>query len=158
MHFTLKFLGDVETERLAPIAAAIDAGCAGIAPFAVELTSAGVFPSPARPRTLWLGAGSGGAGLARLAAAVEEALAPLGFPAEGRPFVPHVTIGRVKGPLPDPAALQRLVTAARGRAWGGFPVPAVHLERSDLFPSGPTYSILHETCLSGTPRAAEGAQ
>src|SRR3989338_8308139 len=53
MHFTLKFLGDVEegkvdaiTEKMSKIP---------YAPFSVELTDIGTFPSPSSPTVVWVG-------------------------------------------------------------------------------------------------------
>ena len=46
---------------------------------------------------IWAGLqGPGREPLIELAARLERALAPLGFPPEGRPLTPHVTLGRVK--------------------------------------------------------------
>jgi len=154
MHFTLAFLGGVDTGRLPGVAAALDAALAARPAFRLALTGAGAFPSVERPRVLWVGAGEGAGELAALAGLVEQALEPLGFPAPDRPFAPHLTVGRVKERLRDPGPLRRLVDAARGRVIGEFLVPAVRLQRSDLFPSGPRYTILHETRLAGATRGA----
>lgn len=155
LHLTLKFLGEVGRERIPAVAGALDAALAGFAPFPTRLHAAGAFPSPARPRVVWIGVAAGAAELAALAAAVETALSPLGFPPEDRPFAAHLTVGRVKAPPRDPAALPALIDAVRDRTWGEFVVPEVHLMRSELFPEGPRYSILHTTSLPGAPRPAE---
>jgi 2'-5' RNA ligase len=157
LHMTLKFLGDVEERRIPGLGEALDAGLSGAAPFTLGLQGAGAFPSVERPRVVWVGVSAGARELAALAGAVEDALAPLGFPREPRPFAPHLTVGRVRARIREAGALPRLVSAAARAPFGSFLVPAAHLMRSELFPSGPTYSILHETSLSGTPRAAEGA-
>jgi 2'-5' RNA ligase len=52
--------------------------------------------------------------------------------------------------LPDRAALPRLIAAVRDRVWGETVAREVHLVRSELFPTGPIYSILHTTSLQGT--------
>jgi len=101
---------------------------------------------------LWVGAGEGTAQASALGASVAAALAPLGFPAAERPFVPHLTVGRVAAPPRDRAPLRRLLADARDRDWGGCLIPAAHLLRSELFPAGPIYSILHEARLPARPR------
>ena len=68
--------------------------------FELEIRQAGAFPSASRPRTLWLGTGQGSESLGNLHAALENALKPLGFPKEHRRFAAHLTIGRVRGPVP----------------------------------------------------------
>jgi 2'-5' RNA ligase len=146
LHLTLKFLGEVAPDRLAAVGSAVAAAVAGRGPFSLELLGAGAFPSVQRPRVVWVGIGAGAAGLA---ASLELALAPLGFAPEGRPFTPHLTVGRLREPPRDRAALPRLLEQVRDRVWGLAVVPAVHLVRSDLFPAGPNYSILATTPLAG---------
>lgn len=147
LHLTLKFLGEVASDRLPALQAALAAAVAGHPPFVLALRGAGAFPSPERPRVLWVGAGAGAAEATALAAAVELAVEPLGHAPENRPFTPHLTVGRVKVPPRESGALRRLLEAARDRAWDEWLVPAVHLVRSELFPAGPIYSILQTTRL-----------
>jgi 2'-5' RNA ligase len=147
LHLTLKFLGDIEAQRLPTLQGALAQALAGAAPFTLALRGAGAFPTPERPRVIWVGAGKGAAEVSAMAAAVEGALAPLGFAPEARPFAPHLTVGRVKSPLHDRGALRRLLEAVREREWGEWLVSAAHLVRSELFPAGPIYSILHTASL-----------
>ena len=152
LHLTLQFLGEVEAERIPSLREALESAVAGHAAFRLGLRGAGAFPSAERPRVLWVGAGEGAAEASALAASVATALAPLGFAPEERPFVPHLTVGRVAAPPRDRGPLRRLIEMARDRDWGGCLVPAAHLLRSELFPAGPIYSILHEARLPAIPR------
>src|SRR5262245_6799886 len=86
LHVTLKFLGAVPDDRVAALSSALDAAVADLAPVALEVAGLGAFPGPTRPRVLWVGIRTGAGELARLAAAVDRALAPLGFPPEARAF------------------------------------------------------------------------
>jgi 2'-5' RNA ligase len=151
LHLTLKFLGAVAADRVAAVGGAVAEAAVGHGPFALELRGAGAFPTEQRARVVWVGIGAGAAETCGLASSLETALAPLGFAREERPFTPHLTVGRVKAPPRDRAALPRLLAAARDRTWGQALVPAVHLVRSELFPAGPIYSILTTTPL---PRIA----
>ena len=151
LHLTLQFLGEVEAERISALREALEAAVSGHAAFRLGLRGAGAFPSAERPRVLWVGAGEGTAQASALGASVAAALAPLGFPAEERPFVPHLTVGRVAAPPRAREPLRRLLEDARDRDWGGCLVPAAHLLRSELFPAGPIYSILHEARLPARP-------
>jgi len=140
LHLTLKFLGGVEPDRLEAVAAAL----ADVAParpaFELVMRGLGAFPSPTRPRVVWAGVRDG-AEVVQLASAVEEALAGLGFPPEGRPFSSHVTLGRVREPQRDPALTAGLAEGA-GREFGAFRVDQVALMRSDLSPRGARYTAL----------------
>lgn len=102
IHVTLKFLGNVEEARVDQIDAAL---ASAIEPFKLNLRPAtlGGFPSVslktgggARLRVVWVGLEGDVEGLGELARRVEDALRPLGFPAERRPFAPHLTLARVR--------------------------------------------------------------
>ncbi len=95
-HFTLRFLGEQSAERQEAALRAGRAAARGASPFDLEFERLGVFPDERRPHTLWIGAGKGAPELAGLAAMLENELAVEGFLREGRPFVPHLTLARVK--------------------------------------------------------------
>ena len=97
VHLTLKFLGDIREEALNDLCAALEETCGHHAPFDVGLTGLGAFPSERRARILWAGVGGGSERLCSLATDVDAAFAPLGFEREGRRYVPHLTLGRVRG-------------------------------------------------------------
>jgi 2'-5' RNA ligase len=95
IHLTLKFFGSV-TDDLAdrlipPLASAAD----GIGPIPLSCNGLGSFPSGRRAKVIWMGVESP-ASLELLQDAVERVCVPLGFPVEGRPFRPHITLGRVR--------------------------------------------------------------
>jgi len=142
MHLTLRFLGDTPTDRLPALAAALDALAAGHAPFALRLTGVGCFPNARRPRVVWVGLGGEEAKLTALAAALEAALRPLGWPPEDRPFRAHLTLGRVK----DEQAAQGIDWSAAVPALE-VPVTAVHLIESQLRPDGSVYTVRHTSRL-----------
>ena len=96
---------------------------------------------------LWIDLSGGIDGMTALQGAVEKSLALLGFPPERRAYTPHLTVGRIRN-LRNPSELESAVASASGREWGGFEVERVHLMRSELFPTGPSYSILHEVRLN----------
>jgi len=96
MHITLKFIGYVDAEKLAPIRAAL-ASVGSSAPVEMSFHGLGFFPSERRPRVLWYGM-EASENLAPLAADIERALEPLGIERENRKFVPHLTLARFESP------------------------------------------------------------
>jgi len=138
-HLTLKFLGDVAQERLPELVQALRG--VSFAPFALALGRAGVFPTGGPPRVLWAGLRLGGAESARLAAQVGQALLPLGFAPEARPFTAHLTLGRVKEAAQgdDWALVERFVAEER---WPVVGIDGFVLWRSVLGLGGPQYSRL----------------
>lgn len=100
LHVTLKFLGDTSDEQVAEICGAVKRSVQGEPPFSVRLKGIGAFPNPDRPSVLWVGLHEAEP-LLRIASRVEAAMGALGFPAESRPFTPHVTLVRFKTRPPE---------------------------------------------------------
>lgn len=91
LHLTLKFIGEVEEERAAALAARIND--LKIAPFTLKASGLGTFKTR-EGRTLYL-AFEPSEELLSLHARVLEILRELGVsPKDEKPFVPHVTIAR----------------------------------------------------------------
>jgi len=97
LHLTLRFLGATPDERQAEIASALATAAAGVAPFRIVLSGGGAFPNASAPRVLWIGIAEGTDHLAGLVGRLNGGLAPLGWPAETRPFTPHLTLARTDG-------------------------------------------------------------
>ena len=95
LHMTLKFFGEVGDERLEVIAEALRFAAAGAGPLALGLGDLGAFPSRSRPRILWVGI-EAPPSLELLQDRMERGCEAIGFPPEGAPFQPHVTLGRVR--------------------------------------------------------------
>ena len=62
LHVTLRFLGPTLEDKVEAVGGAVRAVAAVSAPFDVRLAGAGAFPSPERPRALWLGVEDGAVG------------------------------------------------------------------------------------------------
>lgn len=155
LHLTLKFLGEVDPGATADIIKALEGVCAGQPPLALSATGCGAFPGARSPRVVWLGLNGEVAALARLAQAVQAALEPLGFPAEKRPFLPHLTLGRVRSPrrgrggqAPSIAPLGRALAALATATGPSFLARQVTLMKSTLTRSGPIYEPLHRVTLA----------
>ena len=136
VHLTLKFFGEVAAERLTPIAEALSDAVRGTGPLPLTLTGLGTFPTPRRARVLWVGLAAPPA-LELLQHRVERACSALGFPVEGAPFRPHLTIGRVKnGGKLSPPALRRLREETLDES---FLAEQVVLFESETGPGGSSY-------------------
>jgi RNA 2',3'-cyclic 3'-phosphodiesterase len=87
-------LGDVEDLSVPEVCRAVASTSAEFESFSICAGGIGVFPTPHRPRILWIGAEQGGERIVELQGAIERRLARLGYRGENRRFVPHLTIGR----------------------------------------------------------------
>ena len=135
-HITLKFLGEVDEGRVQEIVECLNE--ISFESFQIEVGTVGFFPSPRRPRVVYLGVLRGSRELKELAKLVERSLLRLGFRREGREFSPHVTLARVK-------ALFHLVPSIELEEVGReirkeLRVEELKLKRSTLTREGPIYS------------------
>ncbi|HXF96252.1 MAG TPA: RNA 2',3'-cyclic phosphodiesterase [Gemmatimonadales bacterium] len=150
LHVTLKFLGDVGEEREPELVAALRraAGQGGESrPLTLTLREFGAFPDLGAPRVLWVGIAAEPA-LELLQHRVEREFAPLGFPPEGRPFRPHLTLGRAER---DARArdFRRLAPAVeRLRFEETVTIETLDLMQSTLRPDGAVYHPRHRERLS----------
>jgi 2'-5' RNA ligase len=151
IHLTLKFLGDVPADQIGEITRALEKSCQGFAPFSLSCGGLGCFPNLKRPRVVWVGVQEETGTLAQLQKAIEENVAPLGYPPEKRKFSPHLTLGRVQRRVSsgDLRRLGELVGASEIGTLGQMEVRSVNLMRSDLRPSGAMYTRLAEVELKG---------
>jgi 2'-5' RNA ligase len=136
LHLTLKFLGQISDEQLRQVTSAL-AALGSFEKFTGEVKAFGFFPDARRARVLWAGVEAPPA-LAQLAKRVEDGMESLGFPAEARPFTPHLTLARFKTPRPQ-SALQAFIEKDREPSLGRFEVSEFFLFESKLSPHGAEY-------------------
>lgn len=96
IHLTLKFLGEVEENKIPGITRALNELCPGIRPFNIALSGLGAFPGLRFPRVVWIGLKDGNEQLTALANLIENSLTALKLPKEKRGFSAHCTLGRVR--------------------------------------------------------------
>jgi RNA 2',3'-cyclic 3'-phosphodiesterase len=127
LHLTLRFLGEVEEERVPGLVSALAAAVPG-PPIGLRVVGGGAFPSAGRPRVLWAGIGGDVRSVEALAARIEDAVTSTGLPRADHPFRPHLTIARTRGGrVPEAvAAMQALPDLGKWR------VDEVLLVRSTL--------------------------
>ena len=143
VHLTLKFLGDTPESKIPELQQVVARAVKGIEPFAINLRGFGVFPDKRAPRTLWTGIEGNTDILVNLAKEIESKVKPLGFPAEGKPFRPHLTLARIKK---NQRVLGQAIEKARVLAdpfiFGRLLVEQVCLFESELRPTGSVYTKL----------------
>ena len=97
-HITLRFIGEVDDIIIDRLTHELDdhlerfsgtATCRGI----------GAFPRPSKATVVYVAIDDDSGVLTHLAAECEEACRTVGLEPEGRPFVPHLTIARVRPPV-----------------------------------------------------------
>ncbi|MHA1506586.1 MAG: RNA 2',3'-cyclic phosphodiesterase [Candidatus Asgardarchaeia archaeon] len=145
LHFTIKFLGNVEEEKIPLISSKLEEVIdqKKVSEFDVFLSGVGCFPSMSRINVIWVGVSEGYKKLSEIALGVEESLEKIGFKREKRKFSPHLTIGRVKAVF-DRKSLIKKIEELKGIEIGRFKVTSIKLKKSILKPTGPIYETLYK--------------
>ena len=138
LHLTLKFLGDLGEEAAARLGGTLAAEAARWPRLRLSFGGIGVFPERGAPRVVWAGCAGDVERLAGLAGAVERAAEAVGVPREARPFVAHLTIGRVKSPRNE-KRLRAAIENQRAVPLGNAELGEFALMKSTLTSSGPVY-------------------
>jgi 2'-5' RNA ligase len=149
-HLTLRFLGDVPSNRLDDLTGALAAAAAPQAPLNLTIAGLGCFPNSRRPRVLWAGICDEGGGLAELACRIQVATESFSQqPAEER-FAGHLTLGRVRRVDRDGSStIDRFIQETAALAVGNWRAKTVELIRSELHPAGSRYTTLARIPLAG---------
>jgi RNA 2',3'-cyclic 3'-phosphodiesterase len=149
LHLTLKFLDERPETFVAPLKAKMEAIAARHWPVPIRLRGVGAFPNLRRPRIVWVGIAPAPK-LELLQHDVEEGCAALGVDVEGKPFRPHLTIGRLRG-TEGSDAVRDFARAARAIQFRADAlVSSIDLIHSTLTSAGPRY-----VRLAGAPLRSE---
>ena len=135
LHLTLAFLGARPEGGIAPLADLLAEVASHHASFLLRTAALGGFPSLGHARILWLGVAEEPR-LTSLAGDLRRRLEGAGIPFDAKPFVPHLTLARMK----TPSDLRRLPSPP-GQA---FPADRLVLYRSLRLADGARYEPLAE--------------
>jgi RNA 2',3'-cyclic 3'-phosphodiesterase len=115
LHLTLKFLGEVDDDKLGTLTEALAA--VRVQPMALFAERIGAFPKRGRAHVITVNPGGDAPQVAALFDQIDHACQVIGAPRDRRAFTPHVTIGRSRS---------------------GVDVRRIELRDPDLFP-GPIF-------------------
>jgi len=149
IHLTLKFLGEVDDEKLKRISMAIEEAACENNSYKIGIHSLGAFPKMDYLRVLWVGAEEGDAETRKIAQNLEEKITKIGIPKEARPFSSHITIGRIRSTLNRERLVRELKTLQEnfGKENLEFCASEITLFKSTLTPKGPLYEVLKKASL-----------
>ncbi|RLL47715.1 RNA 2',3'-cyclic phosphodiesterase [Oceanobacillus piezotolerans] len=91
-HITLKFLGEVDDNKLKALRMELEK-LSLLKAFSIVVGEIGTFGNPKSPRVIWAGVEKN-KNLMQLAEKVEEYATKVGFPKENRPYSPHITLAK----------------------------------------------------------------
>jgi 2'-5' RNA ligase len=148
LHLSIKFFGEQPDTAPAELTTLLSTVARAHQPFELRLSGLGAFPNLRAPRVVWMGVQQDPR-LELVHHDVEAACAANAYPFEARAFRPHITLARVRRPLPL-ANARALALAARAVVYKGVQqVHALSLVESTLGPGGPRYTKVASIPLGG---------
>ena len=145
IHITLKFLGDVQNDKINDIEQIMKDSVKEIEPFTLKLSGTGVFPNQNYIRVVWIGIKDAEI-IETISRSIDEKLSKLGFKREKRGFSAHLTIGRVKT-AKNKQLLLNAIERYKDFEFSTQEVNSIKLKKSDLTPKGPIYTTLRDVKL-----------
>lgn len=143
VHLTLQFLGEFNKADVSPVQDALQKALAEQKPFPLHIQKLGAFPSPSKPKIIWLGIEHEPL-LSDLVKIVTGVTKDFGYPPEERPFSAHITLGRIKpyASSDDQAAIKKILLEKKDVEIGSQTVDNLYFIKSELTPAGPHYEEL----------------
>ena len=144
IHITLIFCGEMTEDELDRLLEALESGVSRPGPFQVEYRGIECFPPRGKPKVIYSRISGGTAGCIDVWSRMSGRLAEAGVSGRGdiKPYIPHITLGRIKrkGFYPRPDTYEEISGEIRVSSFGVF--------ESKLTPEGPVYRIVQSYALS----------
>jgi 2'-5' RNA ligase len=150
IHVTLKFLGEVELTKVQIIEKYLDSIANEIQPFHLNLGGIRAFPNWRHPRIVCIEIEKSEP-ILLLAKMIEENISTLNYQKEIRSFSPHLTIGRIRENASyEDIQMLEINSSTFSRIEDQIMITKIQLYKSDLYPSGPVYTLLHTSTFKAT--------
>lgn len=145
LHFTLKFLGEINSEQVQALCEEFKA--ISFPPFVAYIKGGGAFPSTSRINVIWAGISEGEREFRDVSDSFQLTLKKMQLSTDSKGFSPHITLARVRTGR-NKARLAQAVSDLADFDVGQVNVERISLKKSVLTPSGPIYSTI---CEAPTP-------
>lgn len=138
LHFTYKFIGDVDVEKVPELIKAIESKLIEFDSDLI-LKGLGVFPSINNPRVFFVNIINTDRKIFEIYKNIEDNLSKIGYEKDKRGFSPHLTLLRVKSVTNQFKSILPKFTNTEFAVMNKF---SVNLIESKLTPKGPIYTII----------------
>lgn len=137
IHLTLSFLGEVSQNKIVSVEKILEKIAQEISLVKLRLNKVDCFPSPLKARTIFLSLEGELGKLKALALKISKNLKKENIWFDKKPFVPHLTLGRLKSQQNLKKAIKKIKVHKIE-----FLGEKISLVQSILTPQGPIYKIL----------------
>ncbi len=152
LHLTLLFIGDVQPPQIGAIEEVLEKELAGLSTFSFGAEGLEFFPA-INPHLLWLKLSSESDEIFKLNRRLLKELSAREIEADKKPMKLHITLARLKASLP-PAIEREIMSKKITSEPQDF--DCLCLFKSQLYPEGPQYTVLHKYNLINSRRINAG--
>lgn len=142
LHLTLVFLGEIEPQKIKKVEKILEKIIPETTSFQLSFEKVDCFPSPFRPKIIYLYLKDETSALKKLTEKIRQELKEEKVWFDKKSFVPHLTLGRLQGRRNLKKVVQNLKPPPIA-----FKAKKVHLVKSALTPRGPIYKNLQTEIL-----------
>lgn len=147
MHLTLKFLGNIDVHTFEAVKACMSRAAGQTPVHTLSASGIGVFPSVKKTRVIWAGTRGQTDILETLVKELDAILfKELAVKKEEKRYSPHLTIARIKRPIPPKTAI-KLLQKFKDFHSSDFIVNQIKLFQSRLAPTGAVHTQLFSASL-----------
>ncbi|MCF6171562.1 MAG: RNA 2',3'-cyclic phosphodiesterase [Bacteroidales bacterium] len=145
LHITLKFFGETQAEKTALIQAALKKAALKFSTFHLILKKTAIFGSSYQPRVIWFGTEENKQ-ILFLSNEILSKLDSAVFLRDRQNFVPHLTLGRMRG-VKYNKDFQRIIASFAEVFVQEVKISEFALFESKLYPGGPVYTVIEKYSL-----------
>jgi RNA 2',3'-cyclic 3'-phosphodiesterase len=145
-HLTLKFLGPVRPDILARVKAVMERFSGACPDLTLTAGSIGFFPGIRNARVIWADIKGQTPQLSQLFRELDTAFHALGFSRQANRFSPHITLARLKAPVPARTLICLMGRFEKTRS-NPFHARHMNLYKSVLTPRGAVHTCLFQVII-----------
>ncbi len=146
-HLTLKFIGDVKSDRIDDLSRTLVDTLKNTKAFTIKIDHFGCFPDEKRAQILWLGVSAGAKKAGHIAEMLEQRLEPFCSDKNKKVFLPHITIAKAKN-AKDLSRVIALIKKRKHILSLQQTVSSIILFKSVTSPSGAIYTRMINVSIS----------
>jgi len=144
IHLTLNFLRYIDSDKIAQVKKALNSALSERVKFKAGFEGKiGFFPNEKHARIVWLDIDEGAEQIKQIQEAICRQLYKIGFKAERKEFVPHITLGRIKSSR-NISRLVNKLNEVKLKNPVEFNIEGVYIYESILRRSGAQYGKIYE--------------
>ncbi len=137
MHITLKFIGNVNENKLNTIKECVERSISNIKGSSVELKGFGSFPENKDPKVIWVGIKTD-LPLKKISDSIGKELDNFKIDYDDKPFKPHMTVGRIN----EHTDISEILSKYEDKSFYTVNCNSIKIMKSEFLSTGTKHTVL----------------